>query len=114
MVTVQLLVFSGREDPVWTLEDADAERLRQLVEDVVGNEPADQPKEPVLGYRGFLVTIKDVPSLPSDFRVFRGALIESPEDSPRVWNDNEGVEALLLENARQRGLVSVLAAMGAP
>jgi hypothetical protein len=105
-VRIQLMVFSGRPDPEWELEDA---TLLDRVRAVIGREPVGPPAPGGLGYRGFLITNLerevDVPAV----TVFRGAVTEQ---GGKTWRDTADVEVSLLEDASRRGYDDILKKLG--
>jgi hypothetical protein len=65
-VLVELDAFSGRQNPQWRLEAADAEEMRRMLSrlGVSSGEPAGPPG---LGYRGFILRDEA-----STYRVYKG------------------------------------------
>lgn len=112
-VCVRLLIFSGRPDPEWSLDEAAVEALTGRVQKAVGGEGIHPPPAGGLGYRGFFVDnqVKN-PSLPTQFLVFFGVLVEQPGPRAVCWRDSAGVEDLLLAEARRRGFGKMLEAAG--
>src|SRR5437879_5933153 len=112
-VSVRLLVFSGRPDPEWSLDEMAAAGLTERVQKTVGGESIHPPPAGGLGYRGFLVNTKgQEPSLPAQFLIFHGVLVEQPGPQAAYWRDSGGVEEFLLTEARQRGFDKMLDALG--
>lgn len=109
-VEVQLLIYSGRRDPGWTLTADQATALLDLAEDVVSQAIQAQSAIGGLGYRGFKVTVKSGARVPHEFRVFREVL-SAPGIAVR---DASGLERWLLADAASRGFGDILAASGAP
>ena len=112
-ISVRLLVFSGRPDPEWPLDEAAVAALTERVQKTVGGERIHPPPAGGLGYRGFFVNSKGKePVLPASFVVFSGVLIEQPGARAAYWRDSGGVEEFLLAEARQRGFDRMLDALG--
>ena len=112
-VSVRLLLFSGRPDPEWTLDDAAIAALRERVRRTVGTETTSLQEPGALGYRGFLVrNMAGVAGLPAMFAVFRRVLSEPPGPRANHWRDIGDVENLLLGQARERGFGKALEAVG--
>jgi hypothetical protein len=109
-VHVELLVYSGRENPAWDLTDAEVDELaRRLAAAPVGPPP---PEAPGLGYGGFRVTN---PSggrgLPSALTVYQGVALETPS-GPQYRRDDAAIEDWLLGSARTHGYGALLAELG--
>jgi len=88
-----------------------ATRLSPLPKGMTGTDA--RPPAGGLGYRGFLVNTKGQElSLPAQFLIFHGVLVEQPGPQAAYWRDSGGVEEFLLAEARQRGFDRMLAALG--
>jgi len=112
-VSVRLLLFSGRPDPEWTIDDAAIAALRERVRRTVGAETTSLQESGALGYRGFLVqNMSKVAGLPATFTVFRRVFSEPPGPRANHWRDIGDVENLLLAQARERGFGKALEAVG--
>ena len=110
-VAVQLLVFSGRPDPTFGLEQSEIESLSNCVQQTVGQEQVEEASEGGLGYHGFRVTNNaNVQGLPAECEVYQGTLTVTPEG--QSWRDTAGCESLLLTAARNRGFGELLDAGG--
>jgi hypothetical protein len=99
---VTLDIFSGRPNPSWTLNPAEA---KELVQRLVGLPPARQPPPSVgLGYRGFLITNpQEEGGLPGEIRACRGAIISRTKEGVARFDDVNQLEAWLAEQARKHG-----------
>lgn len=112
-VIVRLLIFSGRPDPEWNLDEGAIPKLRTRVQAVLKENKVDQAPTGGLGYRGFLVqNPAKVLDLPTEFIVFRGVLTERPGPQARHLQDTARIEEFLLEEARHRGFGELLDAAG--
>jgi len=112
-VTVRLLIYSGRPDPSWSLDETAITDLRRRLQQTIGGERAPQPGPEGLGYRGLLVeNSARVAGLPAAFTVFRGVLSEPSRERGNHWQDRGGVESWLLAEARARGHGEALDALG--
>lgn len=113
--TVRLLIFSGRPDPEWSLDEGAVRQLGERLARTIGGERAPSPQPFVgLGYRGFLVqNPSNVPGLPATFSVFRRVLAEPHGPRANHWRDAGDVEGWLLAQARERGFGKALEAFGA-
>jgi hypothetical protein len=73
-VEVILDIYSGRENPKWSLEKPAIVELGQLLGAIEAKKNAQLPQPPALGYRGFhLRTFQE--RLPSHITVFMGAVV---------------------------------------
>ena len=113
-VTVRLLIFSGRPDPEWTLDEESKDQLSSRLHEALGREDSNPPPPPRLGYRGFLVRpSRAAASELPEFTVFRGVLTVGAGARARHSRDAAGVEELLLAQARERGYGEALDVFGA-
>jgi hypothetical protein len=111
---VRLLIFSGRPDPEWTLDDEARDQLSARVREALGKEESNPPPPAGLGYRGFLIrTARPAASPLPEFTVFRGVLTVGAGQRAAHWRDLAGVEELLLTQARERGYGDALDLFGA-
>jgi hypothetical protein len=112
-VNVRLLIFSGRPDPEWNLDENTITKLQTLVQTVLKENAVGQAQTGGLGYRGFLVKnpVKDL-ELPKEFIAFRSTLTERPGRQARYLKDTAGIEKFLLAEARRQGFGELLDAAG--
>lgn len=110
VVRVELLAFSGRENPRWDLTEAEvAELIRRIGELSPGPAP---PEPPGLGYSGLLITTSGREAgLPETMTVYRGVRL-GPPGHGASRRDDGGLEQWLLEVARQRNYGEVLDILG--
>lgn len=104
---VELDVFSGKPNPTWQLSTEEvaelASRLRSMP---LAREPF---VEGALGYRGFVITNGEEPiGLPAQIRVFKGVVVTTDERSTKQYQDVNGIEPWLLEQARKRGYGDII------
>jgi hypothetical protein len=111
--TVRLLIFSGKPDPEWPLDNGTRDQLLARVRDVVGKKEGNPPPPPKLGYRGFWVRPGryDATGLP-EFSVSRGVVTTGGGRNMRHWQDVAGIEEMLLTQARERGFRDLLNELG--
>jgi hypothetical protein len=103
-VSVSLLVFSGRPDPEWTLDEQTAGQLAERVKKTLSGEQVRTEPIGGLGYRGFTVrTQRSLLGLPTEFTVYQDVLTVEPGPKAVHWRDTGGVEDWLLSQARERG-----------
>lgn len=108
--TVRLLIFSGRPDPEWALDE---NRTNVLFAGLRGAlvEKSNPPPPSSLGYRGFLVKTAH-PEVP-EFTVFNGVLTVGAGGKATHFRDVNGIEQLLLTWARELGYGEALNLFGA-
>lgn len=106
-VEVELDIFSGRPNPRWVMAPQTAERLRAELSERV---PAEPVGELGLGYRGFLLTNRGLDrSIPSRLRVYRSSVTVLERERETSYQDTQGVEETLLEQARTLGYGDAIA-----
>lgn len=104
-VTVELDVYSGRPNPVWTLSPADSRELAERLDGLSELSGAELP-EPTLGYRGFWIRNPGGDGgVPERVYVSRGGLIRvfEDDDSGPILRDEAGLESWLISIARREG-----------
>src|SRR5688572_17801214 len=104
-VTVELDAFSGRPNPEWTLSSAEAAELAALLRGLPALSDSTPPEAP-LGYRGFWVRNPGgEQGIPERSYVSREGIVQVFDDDQRWrgFDGAEGVEAWLIELARERG-----------
>lgn len=112
-IVVELLIFSGRPDPEWVLEEEEIATLRDRLGSIQRDEPIDEAPSGGLGYRGFLVRNEGkLSDIPSEFIVYKNVLTEEPGPKARHWRDSSEIEEFLLATARRQGLGELLDAAG--
>jgi hypothetical protein len=99
-VVISLDIYSGVPNPAWELSDAQAERLRGLLQAEKQpshlRSPADEGR---LGYRGFEIYTVGELSLPKVAHVFDGILQIGDELAPSYVDADSLIERFLLETA---------------
>ncbi|MDN8616460.1 hypothetical protein [Variovorax ginsengisoli] len=116
-VEVMLDVFSGRPNPLWALSEPQIQELRALLAASLHARVDVAAEPPYLGYRGFVIfNRRKVEEIPRKVEVFGGMLLVDDEPSGKrsVYTDPFGLEAWLLEQARERGHAETIAQMGGP
>jgi hypothetical protein len=116
-VVVFLLVYSGRPNPSWPLEESDVGNVAARLADARGAAVRVPAPPPRLGYRGFRIENRlHHADLPAVLLVGGGALVEVAAERGRgeTWADVAKLESWLLEAARQRGHEKLLREAGAP
>ena len=88
-------IYSGRPDPTWEIDSADAERLLSLW-GLTEPHTGPTPSAPALGYRGCF--LRD--SAPHEWFAYGGVVtLKSPDGSESRRDENRRFEALLLSTA---------------
>jgi hypothetical protein len=115
-VVVFLLVYSGRPDPSWPLDQSGIADVAARFADARGQALRVPTPPPRLGYRGFRIENRPrVGQLPPVLLVGGGAVVEATEKGDaEAWADVARLETWLLENARSQGHEKLLQAAGAP
>jgi hypothetical protein len=114
-VVVFLLVYSGRPDPSWPLDEGGIGNVAARLGDVRGR-ALHAPTPPArLGYRGFRIENRPrVEGLPTILLVGGGVVIEaSTKGDGEAWADVAGLESWLIGEARNRGHDKLLREAGA-
>ena len=107
---VELEIYSGRPNHDWTLTPAEATELAHRLVGVPPGVP--RRDEPGLGYRGFAVdNPRGEADLPTTLRVYDGLLTIVEHGHVATYQDTNGIEAWLLDLARQQGHGELLAAL---
>jgi len=104
-VRVELDMFSGRENPSWTLTADQARELVGLLSELPLCQQAAEP--PALGYRGFKLTSPPaLTDLPERVRVYRGIVFVGEAPELTCYRDIRGVERWLTSQAAEKGYAS--------
>jgi len=107
-------VYSGRENPSWTLEGDALQAVRDRIREAESRPgEAASPPPPVLGYRGFRVENLG-PDAPDVVFVGRGILTLIRGKRAEHRPDPVDLEGLLLAEAARQGHGELLQAAGAP
>jgi hypothetical protein len=98
MVDVELDIFSGNPNPVWTLSDADCAQFLEKLAALPGASPAEFDTN--LGYRGFIAGITNATES-SVVRIQRGKVHVLRAGKHLYYSDpNQGVERWLLHTGQ--------------
>lgn len=102
-VEVSIDVFSGRPNPTFDLGGSELALLEEKLRNLQpGNE---QPTQPGLGYRGFLI-----PQSARVVQIGNGSIVEQANGRVRVYRDSHDAEAYLKAVAKTRGYEGLLSA----
>lgn len=112
-VVVRLMIFSGREDPEWSLSKDEILHLKESIRKSLGQPFSGVRATRGLGYRGFLVkNINAVEEIPTELLVYRGCIQENPGKQERLFSDVSDLEKSLIQTAQSRGHSALLKAAG--
>ena len=108
-ISVTVLLFSGRPDPVYMLENQTLiDKIKAGIGEAKKVEGFDKKTiiPSILGYKGILVrNPKRRSGLPSQFAVNKG-MIEVMDEQKRFLKDAEGnIEKLLMDEAIRQGVI---------
>ena len=116
-LSVELLVFSGNQDPKFTLDDAETAQIAASVAQCLSasGSRVEQAEPSILGYRGLRV-VANLPTFAgSEVVTIRNGLIIVPSPEGLLsFADSARCETQLLAIARRRGFSDLLAKFGAP
>ncbi len=104
-VTIEVLIFSGRPNPTWQLQDTN---LLQILKPKLRDLPVVFEQEPAewsrLGFGGFLIRGGASLGLPAEIRIFQGVIKTGQGKSARFRKDTKGLEALLIAETGKQTL----------
>jgi hypothetical protein len=104
-ITVEVIIFSGRPNPTWPLQDTNHLRaLKAKLKDLpeaFTEEPAEWSR---LGFAGFRIHGGEALGLPGEIRIYQGVIKAGHGDQAKYLKDLEGVEKRLLDEARNQSL----------
>lgn len=107
-VTVHLLVFSGRPDPEFALDDAQAHDFAARAAPALATVPVPADVAMLLGYRGFALDGGEAVGLPPQLEIGHGLVISEDDAGRTAWVDAGGCEEWLKQRARDAGLGALL------
>jgi len=104
-VTVEVLIFSGRPNPTWQLQDTNRlhllkAKLKDLPE-VFAEEPAEWSR---LGFSGFRIRGGEPLGLPGDIRVYQGVIKTGHGKDAKYRKGVTGLEQSLIAEAKRQTL----------
>ncbi len=104
-VTVEVLIFSGRPNPTWQLQDTN--RL-QLLKTKLKELPEAFKEEPPgwsrLGFAGFRIRGGEVLGLPGEIRIYQGIIKTGHGQAAKYLKDSTGLEQSLINEAKRQTL----------
>lgn len=114
-LTATLLIFSGRPDPTFELNDEETSDFTGRVQSTIGGQEVQEAPEGGLGYRGFRIeNTAGIEGVPSQLVVFGGVVTEQGGTEARSWRDTGGCEDALVAAAKSREFGDLIAAGGGP
>jgi hypothetical protein len=104
-VTVEVLIFSGRPNPTWQLQDTNRlvalkAKMKELPE-AFKEEPAEWSR---LGFAGFLIRGGEAFGLPREIRIYQGVIKTGQGKDAKYLKDLTGFEQSLINEAKQQAL----------
>jgi hypothetical protein len=97
VMNVELDIFSGRPNPVWSLSERQVGEMDAIIETLPAT-TASVPTRPGLGYRGFVVT--RLPQRAWRLDLFKGFVAIASEGRTEIRSDRERkLERFLLDSA---------------
>ncbi|HYZ76003.1 MAG TPA: hypothetical protein VE596_01395 [Gaiellaceae bacterium] len=115
-VVAFLLVYSGRPNPSWPLDQGGVAEVATRLAEARGRALRVPPPQARLGYQGFRIENRPgVDGLPPMLLVGGGAIVEATEKGDgEALADVARLETWLLEDARNRDYDQLLREAGAP
>ena len=104
-VTVEVLIFSGRPNPTWQLQDPKPlatlkAKLKDLPE-AFKEEPKGWSR---LGFAGFRIRDGSSLGLPGEIRIYQGVIKTGEGKAARYLKDSIGLEQSLINEAKKQAL----------
>jgi len=105
-MTVELDVFSGQPNPSWTLTEDAILNIEQKMKNLPEIAETSGFENDALGFRGFILTVKNsVQKKDTKLRVYKGHIFF---DTGKSFQDIQGIEQLLIQQAKDHGFESLL------
>ena len=117
MITAQVGVFSGRENPKVSLADTAQMQFVELLRAAIGAVPIHAPAAPKLGqFYGFMVRvparIAEEFRIPGNVEVRAGVVSTYSKEQAAHWRDTSGLERFLIGLAFDQGHGDILKEYG--
>jgi hypothetical protein len=104
-ITVEVIIFSGRPNPTWPLQDTNHLRaLKAKLKDLpeaFTEEPAEWSR---LGFAGFLIRGGEVMGLPGEIRLYQGVIKTGRGKEARYLKDLGGLEQSIITESKRQAL----------
>ena len=108
-VTIEVLIFSGRPNPTWQLQDTNGlNRVKAKLNDLpeaFTEEPAEWSR---LGFAGFRILGGETFGLSGEIRIYQGVIKTGRGKHAKYLKDSQGLEETLINEAKRRPLESVV------
>lgn len=108
-LSVTVLLFSGRPDPVYTIEDKDTiERIIDLIRHSKEHYRFERPTviPSILGYKGIVLENKaGITGIPAFIAVYKGNIETRNEMKKFLIDESNKLENLLLNEAIKKGVI---------
>lgn len=102
-VTVEVLIFSGRPNPAWKLEDSKPlETLRQKLKDLPEAFNEGTTNWTKLGFRGFRIHGGEALGLPGEIRIHQGTIKAGQGEAARYLKDSIDLEQSLIRESKRQ------------
>ena len=106
---VTILLFSGRPNPTYLLEDKNVlDQLKELLDKAKTNERFEKTTviTSILGYNGIVVdNPAKIHGLPARIAVHKGNIEVKNESKKFLIDENKAIENLLIEQALEKGVI---------
>ena len=106
---VTVLLFSGRPDPVYVLDDKETiEKIKILIRSAKVHERFEKPTviPSILGYKGIIVENQEkIAGIPALFAVYKGNIEVKNEAKKFLIDEGRAIEDLLLSEAVRKGVI---------
>src|SRR5438874_2336385 len=94
---VELDVFSGRQNPNWSLSPAQASEFRERIGRLPSREAHSQQRLPGLGYRGARIEIEPEDQIPfKSVHIYGGKVVAIGRHKLRLADPNRSLERWVL------------------
>jgi len=104
-VTVEVLIFSGRPNPTWQLQNTNQLNMLKanlkILSTAFEKEPAEWSR---LGFGGFRIRGGDALGLPGEIRIYQGAIKTGQGKEAKYLQDSAGLEQSLINEAKRQAL----------
>jgi len=104
-LTVEVLIFSGRPNPTWPLQNANQlETLKTKLKDLPEASTEQPAGWPRLGFRGFRIRGGEALGLPGEIRVYQGVIKTGQGNAAKFLKDSIGLEQSLIGESKKQPL----------
>ena len=104
-VTVEIIIFSGRRNPTWQLQDTKPlEKLKSKMKELPEAFTNEPPHWSTLGFKGFYVCNAEKFGLPSQFRIYEGVVNSEHGKNAKYLKDLTRLEQSLIDESKKQPL----------